>query len=126
MSRRTWRMRAVFVSWRVANWKRRRKSSSLNSRTRVAGSAAASVAFLRRSVPLRGCAFLSATLEALLDHELGCDRQLVRRQTERLHRQLLAYAADLEENVARLDHSHVVVRRALARAHAGFGRFGRD
>src|SRR5438552_18350968 len=107
MSRRTVLIRAVFVSWRVANWKRSLNISSCSSRKRCSGFAAGSVVFWRprRAGALRrGCDFLSATLEALLDHEFGRHWQFVRCQAPRLLGEVLPDAADCEQHMARLDH----------------------
>src|SRR6266849_5861040 len=101
MSRRTVRMRAVLVSCRVANWKRSLNISSLSSRKRASGFATGSLAFFVRRPRagcslLRGCrGFLSATLEALLDHEFGRHWQLVGCQPQRFLSQLAAHAANL-------------------------------
>src|SRR3979411_826134 len=116
MSRRTVRMRAVLVSWRVANWKRSLNISSRSSRNRTSGLATGSAVFFSRrpragfSAVLRGCrGFLSANLEALLDHEFSGDRQLVRREAQGLGGQVLADAADLEQYVTRLHYGDVVI-----------------
>jgi hypothetical protein len=54
--------------------------------------------------------------------ELGRDRQLVRRQPHRFLGQLLGHPAHLEQDATRFDHGDPALGRALAGAHAGFGR----
>ena len=72
------------------------------------------------------CFFYSALATVLLrsgpHHKLGPQRQLVRRQAHGLGRKLRRHAFHLEQNLARPHHRHPVVQRALARAHADFGR----
>src|SRR6185437_848161 len=58
-------------------------------------------------------------------HELGRDRQLGRRQFEGLARDLALDAVELEHDAARLHPADPVFGRALAAAHADFGRLGR-
>src|SRR6185437_15439564 len=55
-------------------------------------------------------------------NELGVDRELARTQAQRFLCRLVIDAVDLEQDAARLDLRHPIFRRALARAHAHFGR----
>src|SRR5512133_21422 len=55
-------------------------------------------------------------------HDSRLDRQLPAREPERLLRQRLWYAGELEHDTPGLDHSDPVFRRALPRAHPGLGR----
>src|SRR4029450_3569236 len=58
--------------------------------------------------------------------ERRLDRQLGRRERERLARQRLFDAVHLVEHLARHDLGDVVLGAALAVAHADFGRLTRD
>src|SRR6185312_1984801 len=104
---------AVFSSAPVACWKRRLNSSwRLSSRARA--SSASVVSWSRRSLAFKGI------LLAL--HELRLDRQLHRGQAERLPRQRLGDARQLEHDAAGPDHGYPELRRALAGAHPRLGR----
>src|SRR5207237_1295511 len=59
-------------------------------------------------------------------HELGLDRQLLPCEAERLLRQRLRYAGELEHDAPRLDHGDPAFRRALALAHPRLGRLLRE
>ena len=59
-------------------------------------------------------------------NDLGLDRQLGRTQRQRFARQLGADAIDLEHDATRCDTRDPELRRPLARAHADFGRLGRN
>src|SRR5438309_5629950 len=54
-------------------------------------------------------------------HDSRLDRQLPAREPERLLRQRLGHAGELEHDAPRLDHRDPVLRRALSRAHSGLG-----
>src|SRR6476660_7041007 len=104
---------AVFSSAPVACWKRRLNSSwRLSSRARA--SSASVVSWSRRSLAFKGI------LLAL--HELRLDRKLHRGQADRLPRQRLGDARQLEHDAARPDHGNPELRRALAGAHPRLGR----
>src|SRR5262245_16603256 len=120
------RMRAIsrFVSFRragfssapVADWKRRLKSSLRESARRRSSSSSvmslSSLALVKElSLPL---------------HDLGLDRELVAGQPQRVARERLRDAGELEHHATGLDHRHPSLGRALARAHAGLGRLLRD
>src|SRR5215468_10103599 len=115
MSRRASRMREVFSSCPVARWKRRLKRSFFRLRT---ASSIWSGLIARMS-----SAFISAMalLRNALD-EARLDRQLGGGERERLARGLHGNAVDLEDHAAGLDPRHPQFRRALAGAHADFGR----
>src|SRR5690606_27553282 len=65
-------------------------------------------------------------LPVFLRHDPGRDRQLHRAETQRLARDLLADAVDLEHDPAGLDAGGPEIDRALARAHPHLDRLGRD
>src|SRR5262245_23449659 len=67
-----------------------------------------------------------ALLFAQARHDARLDRQLGGRQRERLVRQLLRHAVHLEHDAAGMHAADPVFRRALARAHAHFGRLAAD
>src|SRR5258706_1298793 len=119
ISRRTWRTRAVFSSWPLARWKRRLNCSffsrAISSLIWSAVIGLTSWAFIR-SAPLIGNA---------LD-EARPDRQLRRAEAERLARDVDRDAVDLEHDPAGFDAAHPQFRRALALAHAHFGRLLRN
>src|SRR5215210_4381771 len=58
--------------------------------------------------------------------EACTDRQLRRAKAQRLAGHILRYAVDLEHDAAGLDAGRPVFGRALAGAHAHFGRLLRD
>src|SRR6188474_2448346 len=62
----------------------------------------------------------------LTRHEGGAQRQLGRSQLERFAGQLFGHTVEFVEHLAGLDFSDVVLRIALAVAHADFGRLLRD
>src|SRR5947207_2239798 len=103
--------RALFSSAPVADWKRR-----LNSSWRRSASASASSSSV---IALKSLTLKETRLPC---HNLGPDRQLVARQAERLPRERLGHAGELEHHAARLDHGYPVLGRALAGAHARLGR----
>src|SRR3546814_20058184 len=113
MSRRTCRTRAVFSSCPLAFWKRR-----LNASLRRSPSC------WRSSSPVlarTSAAFISRSL-AQTRNETGLDRQLRRAEFERLARQLLRHAVELDNHPARLDPADPELRRALALTPADLGR----
>src|SRR2546423_4422667 len=112
ISRRAWRTRAVFSSCPVARWKRRLKRSFLSLRT--------SSSSWSRVMALRSPAFMSSLQNLFRDalDEARLDRQLGRGELERLARQRLGHAVDLEQDATGLHPDNPELRRALARAHA--------
>src|SRR3954447_21888147 len=111
MSRLASRSRVVFSSAPVAAWKRR-----LNSSWR------ASASFSPRSSSFRLRSWLALKEIRLPFHELGLHRQLAPGEAQRLLRERLGDAGQLEHDAARLDDGDPVLGRALARAHARLGR----
>src|SRR5947199_3438465 len=59
-------------------------------------------------------------------HDLRLHGELLAGQTQRLLRERLRHAGQLEHHAARLDHTDPALGRALARAHAGLGRLLRE
>src|SRR6185312_14627350 len=115
MSRRTWRTRAVFSIWPVAFWKRRLNCSFFSL---ISSSLSWSGVSIFTSL-----AFIAPTPSlAKPRHEARLDRKLRRRKGKRFFSDLAAHAVDLEQDPARLHPAGPVFRRALARAHAHFGR----
>src|ERR1051325_9194154 len=98
--------RAVFSSAPVAAWKRRLNSSCRVSARRCASSSSVSS---RMSLALK-------ETRLPLD-ELRLDRQLLRREAERLLRERLRDAGQLEHHLAGLDDRDPPLGRSLARAH---------
>ena len=95
-------------------------------RRRKRNSALAQLALLRPRAPasLRSRSFSSShgSLPPLR-HELGRDRQLVRREPERLACATSSVTPSISKmHAARLDHGHPDFGRALALTHAGLGR----
>src|SRR6476620_10303567 len=66
--------------------------------------------------------FLLGEALAETGHDLGLDRQLLGRALERRLGEAAGNAVELEQNPARLDSGDPEFGRALARAHADFGR----
>src|SRR5262245_35902598 len=117
MSRRTSRTRDVFSSCPDARWKRRLNCSFL-SFTSCSSSwsglkALISSAFMASASPGRSVLALD---DARLDRKLGGA------QPQRLARDRLVDAVELEHDAAGLDAGHPQLRRALARAHPHLGR----
>src|SRR5437773_1089007 len=73
-------------------------------------------------LPLSSFAFMSASEHALPDD--GAERKLRRGEGKRLLRQRLGHAVHLEDDLARLDLAHEVLRVALAVTHAHLGGLG--
>src|SRR6516162_3497527 len=119
MSRRTTRTRAVSCSWPLAFWNRRLNRSFLSLR---ASSLSWSSVMTRRS-ERRLLFFITLSLFRNALHEARLDRELCRGEQERLARQALWHAVDLEHNAAGRDPGNPELRRALAFAHAHFDRF---
>src|SRR5699024_5109103 len=82
--------------------------------------------FARRSVVLVILSTLQVRGVAEAGDDLDLDRQLHRSARERLRRERAGNAVQLEQDAARLDASGPIFRRALARAHANFGRLRRN
>src|SRR3954449_679889 len=59
-------------------------------------------------------------------HDLRLHGELLAGEAERLLRERLRHAGELEHHAARLDHADPALGRALARAHAGLGRLLRE
>src|SRR3954468_11879113 len=59
-------------------------------------------------------------------HDLRLHGELLAGQTQRLLRERLRHAGQLEHHAARLDHTDPALGRALAGAHAGLGRLLRE
>src|SRR4051812_33485673 len=103
---------AEFSRAPVADWKRRLKSSC-----RV------SLSFVSSSSSERSRRSLALVKEISLPlHELRLDRELLAGEANGLAGERLRDAGELEHDAARLDDRDPVLRRALARAHAGLGR----
>src|SRR3954452_7574753 len=111
MSRLASRSRVVFSSAPVAAWKRR-----LNSSWR------ASASFSPRSSSCRLRSWLALKEISLPFHELGLHRQLAPGEAQRLLRERLGDAGQLEHDAARLDDGDPVLGRSLAGPHARLGR----
>src|SRR4051812_40686392 len=107
--------RAVFSSAPVAAWNRRLKSSCRASRSRCPSSS-----------PVRSRRSLAFKETRLPRHELRLDRQLLRGEAERLLRERLRNAGELEHHLAGLDDRDPPLGRALAGAHARLGRLLRE
>src|SRR5919202_1214275 len=114
ISRFVVRSRALFSSAPVADWKRRLKSSCrVSVRRRSSSSSVMSLSSLARkevSLPF---------------HDLRLHRQLRPGQLERLARERLGHAGELEHHAARLHDGDPVLGRTLAGAHPRLGRLGR-
>src|SRR3954451_3023049 len=117
MVRRTSRTRLGFSSWLVAAWKRRLNCSRFRSPSCCCSWS--SVLTLRSSAILL---FLSGQSLAEASHDLGLDRQLLGRTLEGRLGEGAGDAVELEQNAAALDVRDPEFGRALARAHADFGR----
>src|SRR5438552_3759559 len=102
--------RAVFSRAPVTPWKRRLKSSCRVSAKRCSSSSSvmsrSSLARKEISLPL---------------HDPRLDRQLPARQAQRLFRQGLVDASELEHDPPGLDHGNPVLGSPLAGAHARLG-----
>src|SRR5436305_2269755 len=107
--------RVVFSSAPVTDWKRR-----LNSSCRRSRKASSSWSSLKS---LRSLAFKEIGLPF---HDLRLHGQLVAREAKRLPRKRLGHAREFEHHAARLHDGDPRLRRALALAHARFGRLLRD
>src|SRR5437764_2970460 len=116
ISRRAMRRRAVFSSCPVADWKRRLKSSC-----RVSARRRSSSSFDRSRKSLA-----SKEITTLAPHELRLDRQLLPGEAQRVLRERLGHAGQLEHDAAGLDHRDPALRRALALPHPGLGRLLRE
>src|SRR5574338_327079 len=121
MVRRTSRTRLGFSRWLVAAWKRRLNCSRFRSCSCCCSWS--SVLTLRSSVAAM-LLFLSGQRLAEASDPLGLDRQLLGRALERRLGEVARHAVELEQDAARLHPRDPELRRALARAHADFGRLG--
>src|SRR5579859_2207743 len=112
-------------------WKRRRNSWSLSSCSWCRSSSG--VVFLNFSAcinssfktfyqPSSSCAATSLPVHGVARHQLGAQRQLVRRQPHGLSSLGGIYAFHLKQDLARPHHRHPVIGSALAFAHTGFSR----
>src|SRR5436190_1582071 len=119
MVRRTTRTRLGFSSWLVADWKRRLNCSRFSSPSCCCSWS--SVLTLRSSVAAI-LLFLLGQALAQAGDDLGLDRQLLRGTLERRLGEASRHAVELEQDAARLDAGDPELGRALARAHADFGR----
>src|SRR5215213_5603942 len=121
MVRRTSRTRDGFSSWLVAAWKRRLNCSRFKSTSCCCSWS--SLWTLRSSIAvillfLRGQAFAETR------NNLGLDRQLLGGALERRLGERAGDSVELEQDSAGLDPGDPEFGRALARAHADFGRLG--
>src|SRR5256885_11626553 len=121
MVRRTTRTRDGFSSWLVADWKRRLNCSRFSSPCCCCSWS--SVLTWRSSVAAMLLSLLGQGL-AEASHDLGLDRQLLRRALERRLGEAARDTVELEQDAAGLNASDPEFGRALARAHADFGRLG--
>src|SRR3954468_6802741 len=108
--------RAVFSSAPVAAWNRK-----LNSSFRVSASRCSNSSSVRSRMSLA-----RKEITTLALHELRLHRQLLRGEAQRLLRERLRHAGQLEHDAARLDDGHPALGRALALAHALLGRLLRE
>src|SRR6478672_4522680 len=121
--RRTSRTRLGFSSWLVADWKRRLNCSRFSSPSCCCSW---SSVFCLRSSRTAILLFLSGQRLTETGHDLGLDRKLLGRALESGLGKVTRDAVELEQDPARLHSSDPELRRALARAHADFGRLGAD
>src|SRR5271170_3138905 len=119
MSRRTTRTRAVSCNWPLAFWKRRLNCSFLSL---SASSLSWSSVMTRRSERRLLVFIVPRPLFRDALDEARLDRQLGRSEAERLARQALRHAVDLEHDAARRNARDPKFRGALALAHAHFDR----
>src|SRR5215510_11492312 len=104
-----------FSSRPVPSWNRRLNSSWASCCAFSANSALVNCRSSFRSMSRLDLKFSAG-------HTFGCDRELVRRQTERFMRNVGRNAIHLIEDSARLDHRHPVFWISLALSHAGLRR----
>src|SRR6476646_446150 len=123
MVRRTSRTRLGFSSWLVADWKRRLNCSRFRSPSCCCSWS--SVLTLRSSIAGM-LLFLFDQALAEASHDLGLDRQLLRRTLERRLGERAGHAVELEQDAAGLHPGDPEFGAALARAHADFRRLGAD
>src|SRR3954451_24994975 len=103
ISRRVSFRRALFSSCPVADWKRRLKSSlRVSTRRWASWSSSSSRMFLA-----------SKEIASFAADELRLHRQLLAREAERLARERLRHARQLEHDAARLHDGDPALRRAL-------------
>ena len=122
MSLRTSRTRSVFSIWPVARWKRRLNCSFFSLSELV-------VELVGGHAPRTSSIFISVLLVShasqMPGDDAGLDRQLGRAEAQRFAGDVVRHAVDLEHDPARLDARGPVLDRALALAHAHFGRLVR-
>ena len=118
MSRRTWRTRAVFSSWPLARWKRRLKislPSVSSSFGQLVGGVGAQIGGLHR---LHG----EPSSPGRVD-EAGARSAAWPPASSKASRAIVVrHAVELEHDAARLHPADPEFGRALAAAHAHFGR----
>src|SRR5438094_8790215 len=114
ISRRMARSCNGFSSASVARRNPRRKRSSVSTTSCCSSSSV----FISRSAS----GFFLGMLALLPLHELRLDRQLGRRERQRLARQILGDPLELEHHPARLHHRHPAFGIPLALPHPGLGR----
>src|SRR5687767_1777856 len=119
MVRRTTRTRLGFSSWLVAAWNRRLNCSRLSSPS--CSCSWPSLLSFRSSIPAILLVLFDQGLAEAGD-DLGLDRKLFRGALERGLGERAGNAVELEQDPARLDPRDPEFGRALARAHADFGR----
>src|SRR6266496_567369 len=110
MVRRTTRTRDGFSSWLVADWKRRLNCSRFRSPSCCCSWS--SLLTLRSSTAAI-LLFLSGQRLAEASHDLGLDRQLLRRALERRLGEVAGDAVELEQDAAGLDPGDPELGRAL-------------
>src|SRR3954470_863270 len=121
--RRTSRTRLGFSSWLVADWKRRLNCSRFRSPSCCCSW---SSDFCLRSSIAGILLFLFGQALAEAGHDLGLDRQFLGRALERRLGERAGDAVELEQDAAGLHPGNPELGRALARAHADFGRLRAD
>src|SRR6185437_14100577 len=112
-----------FSSWLVADWKRRLNCSRFRSPSCCCSWS--SVFGLRSSIA-GILLFLFGQALAETGHDLGLDRKLLGRALERRLGERAGDSVELEQDPAGLHPGDPEFGRALARAHADFGRLGAD
>src|SRR5438874_1689049 len=123
MVRRTTRTRDGFSSWLVADWKRRLNCSRFSSPSCCCSwSSVLTVRFSFAAILL----FLLDQALTQAGDDLGLDRQLLSSPLERRFGERTGDSVELEQDAAGLNAGDPEFGRALARAHADFGRLRTD
>src|SRR4029079_11728183 len=123
IGRRTSRTRLVFSSWLVADWKRRLNCSRFSSPSCCCSwSSDCCLSCSIAAILL----FLSGQCLSETSHDLGLDRQLFSGALECCLGEVARDSIELEQDTARLHAGDPELGRALARAHADFGRLRAD